>query len=159
MSKLAHTVRWYQSVLRVALGCEEVPLNGNHNDSGTKAAMCTFQSSRGLQNTGFLSVSSNTGLTQIALEWIYCQPMETTVGKGSDELRRRIREIQSDYGLQIDGRVGPQTMGMMRQVLTGEVPLPFEPEIPKPASRPLLKPDPGLDGDELDTDIVLREDA
>lgn len=155
MSKLKDTVRWYQTILKVAAGYPQVPVNGDHNDSKTKAALRGFQRAHGLRATGFLTVAANAGLNQIALQFIYKRFIDNRVGRGSATLRDSIREFQKDYGLAIDGKVGPATMGQMTAVLNGDPPPPALPPTRLPSKAPALRPVAGLRGEVLKTDIAL----
>jgi V8-like Glu-specific endopeptidase len=118
-------VKWYQTILGTACGYVDVPVNGNHNDVLTKQAFRNFQGAYGLEASGYLTVESNFALNQVAMQWIYRRSLSNTIGKFTDVLRDQIKEFQADYGLEIDGKVGPKTMETMVNVLNGTLPLVF----------------------------------
>ncbi len=138
LEKLQNTVRWYQSVLIVAGGYVDVPINGNHNDSKTRQALREFQDAWGMEATGFLTVASNVALTQLGLHWIYRRGLPSSLGKKTDALTALIKEFQDDYGFAVDGDVGPITMKAMTEVLTAAKPSPFVPFKRELMDRPYL---------------------
>ncbi len=150
-------VRWYQTILKHALGFRTLAVNGNHNDLATRAAMRAAGASLGFAApSGYLTVAGNTALTRSALERIYRRAIS---GGG---LGGAIRRFQRDYGLSVDGKVGPQTRGAMVRVLTGELPTPvrsFHPRLTKLDRRP---GDRFLADEEADWDlhkgIIGRDD-
>lgn len=134
-------VRWYQTILARACGYVDVPINGNHNDSPTRSAFRDFQQSHGLEASGFLTVESNIALNQVALEWVYRRSLPIKIGKASDVLTDQIKEFQSDYGLENDGKVGPVTMQRMMDVLSGSLPAPYAEWQPEYSSKSFLSED------------------
>lgn len=120
-------VRWYQTVLKIAGGFPSLTVNGDHNNPMTKKALAEFQRAHGLPQTGYLGVSSNHALTQIALEWIYGEPFSNPLGSKGRGLEDRIKEFQGHHGLKPDGQVGPATREKMVDVLAGRLPAPRDP--------------------------------
>jgi V8-like Glu-specific endopeptidase len=118
-------VKWYQTILGRAAGYSSVPVNGNHNDAQTRNAFRDFQNAHALEASGFLTVESNFAVNQVALQWIYRRSLANTIGKSSEVLKDQIKEFQLDYGLDADGKVGPETMEKMVNVLNGALPLPY----------------------------------
>jgi len=124
-SSLRDTVKWYQTILKVAAGFPEIDVDGNHNNKQTKIALRQFQQTYDLRVTGYLTVESNGALNQKALEFIYRKNIANIYGKWGKRLKQKIKEFQTDYDLKPDGRVGPVTRSKMAEVLTGELALPL----------------------------------
>lgn len=120
-SKLRATVRWYQTILKNVYGFREVVINGRHNHGPTRAAMRAVQRQWGLKKVhGYLTVQGNRVITSSALLAIYGMPHDYT---GSSWMYDRgVRQFQQDYGLDVDGDVGPATRNMMTSVLDGTGP-------------------------------------
>jgi len=132
--KTKQNVIWYQTVLKIAGGYPDTPIDGNHNDQITRKRFREFQESHKLRATGYLTVESNAALNQVALEWIYRKSINNKVGKWGQILREQIKGFQKDYSLKPDGKVGKLTMGKMIQVLNGDLPTPhnyFRPPLSK----------------------------
>ena len=136
-------VKWYQTILRRVCGYADVPGNGDHNDGPTKRAFSNFQATHSLEASGYLTVASNCALTQLALQHMYRRTLSNAIGKSNDVLRDQVKEFQSDYGLDADGKVGPKTMETMVSVLDGLRPGPYSLWLPELGREPLLK-----EGDE-----------
>jgi len=110
-------VKWYQTILQVAAGYPQVPINGNHNDPITREVLLDFQNQYSLKKTGYLEVDSNLALTQMAIEYVNKQPIPNTHGKRSNLLMGAIKKFQQQNGLMTDGKVGQNTRDKMIEAL------------------------------------------
>ena len=115
-------VRWYQTVLKKILGYD-VPINGNHNDSRTRAALRAFSQNNNLQRQdGYLGADTNVALMRVALQWIYRQHIPGRLGRMSNALYSKIKQFKGAFGLDENGQVGPATRDRMILVANGVIP-------------------------------------
>jgi biotin operon repressor len=128
-------VRWYQTILKMVMGYNNVPINGNHNDPESRNALRTFAKEHGFERQdGYLGVDASVALTQIALQRIYRKAIPNSLGNSNTALENQIKQLQRDYGLKIDGKVGQGTRAVMVRVLNQNLPPPF------PLYHPYLGP-------------------
>ena len=124
-SSTKERVKWYQAILKNAAGYSEIPIDGNHNNRATRNALKDFQQKHGItRKDGYLSVETNYALTQMALQSVYKEFITNPFGKLSNVLKEQIKRFQHEYGLGVDGKVGPKTRRKMVDILTGKTPRP-----------------------------------
>ncbi len=159
MGKLKTTVQWYQTILNVVAGYHDVPVNGNHNDRATQRAMQDFQHQYGLEVSGVLNTRSNLALRHIALQWVYREFINGRPGWRGDDLDAHVQAFQADYGLVVDGDVGPATMSKMTEVLSGTIPIPWKPFRPKRMKKPFLTVSAATRNEVVDKEVELDPES
>lgn len=141
------TLLWLQTILKVVEGQTKVSTHGK-NDAATRQALRHFQTKYGLGVNGQLTAATKYALIQTALEWIFFNtPIPNQPGIKGMKLVNKIIEFQQFYGLDDDGKVGPETRGTMVKVLNQALMRPFlawtsPPVAPPPAKKIIWEPAP-----------------
>lgn len=105
-------VEWSQTVLQVAAGYVQVPVNGDENDKITKDAIQHFKNKHDLASKDW-----GQALIQVALEWIEQEEITNTYGGKSETIEELIKVFQEKHDLPISGLVDPVTISKIKEIL------------------------------------------